>query len=210
MDNAVALVQAYLRVNGYFTVTEFPIVETGKSGLPRTATDIDVLAFRFPAAARLVPRHGRSSTRDVAFAEIDPSLGLRDGEADMLVGEVKEGKAVLNRGATEPAVLRAALTRFGCCSHEHAERLVAELMRKGTAQTEHGHRIRLAAFGSTHGDGGARGCRVVLLSQVIAYLERYIDRHWDTLRLAEFKEPGLAFMGVLKKTGMTMHARGAV
>ena len=27
MDNAVALVQAYLQVIGYFTVTEFPIVE---------------------------------------------------------------------------------------------------------------------------------------------------------------------------------------
>lgn len=32
MDNAVALVQAYLRVNGYFTVTEYPVVEAMKSG----------------------------------------------------------------------------------------------------------------------------------------------------------------------------------
>ena len=27
MDNAVALVQAYLRINGYFSVAEFPILE---------------------------------------------------------------------------------------------------------------------------------------------------------------------------------------
>jgi hypothetical protein len=27
MDNAVALVRAYLHVNGYFTVTEYPVVE---------------------------------------------------------------------------------------------------------------------------------------------------------------------------------------
>ena len=73
MDNAVALVQAYLRINGYFTVTEFPVVESGRSGLHRTATDIDILAVRFRDAARLVPRHGRAATRDVAFADIDPA-----------------------------------------------------------------------------------------------------------------------------------------
>lgn len=28
MDTAVALVQAYLHVNGYFTVVEFPVLET--------------------------------------------------------------------------------------------------------------------------------------------------------------------------------------
>ena len=27
MDSAVALVQTYLRINGYFTVSEYPIVE---------------------------------------------------------------------------------------------------------------------------------------------------------------------------------------
>ena len=208
MDNAVALVQAYLRINGYFTVTEFPVVESGRSGLHRTATDIDILAVRFRDAARLVPRHGRAATRDVAFADIDPALGLRDGEADMLIGEVKEGRAVLNRGATQPAVLRAALTRFGCCDHGDAERLARELTRRGATKTEHGHRIRLAAFGSTRGEGGAHACHVVLLSQVIAHLERYLERHWDTLRLAEFKEPGLAFMGVLKKSGMATRPQG--
>lgn len=208
MDNAVALVQAYLRVNGYFTVTEFPIVETGKSGLPRTATDIDILAFRFRDAARLVPRHGRSSSRDVELAALDPALGLRDGEADMLVGEVKEGKAELNRGAAEPAVLRAALKRFGCCDHEHAEHLVDTLIRDGAASTDNGHRVRLAAFGSTRGEGRGARCHIILLSQVIAFLDHYVDEHWDTLRLAEFKDPGLAFIGVLKKAGMSPRALG--
>ena len=48
MDNAVALVQAYLRLNGYFTVTEYPVIATRRDGTYRTATDLDVLAFRFP------------------------------------------------------------------------------------------------------------------------------------------------------------------
>src|SRR5262245_18598254 len=55
MDPAVGMVESYLRVNGYFTVTEYPIVEASKYGEYRTATDLDVLAFRFPGAGRLVP-----------------------------------------------------------------------------------------------------------------------------------------------------------
>ena len=38
MDNAVALVQTYLRVNGYFTVTESPILK-GSLGQFREVTD---------------------------------------------------------------------------------------------------------------------------------------------------------------------------
>ncbi len=31
MDHAVALVQAYLQINGYFTIAEYPVIEsTGK------------------------------------------------------------------------------------------------------------------------------------------------------------------------------------
>ena len=34
MDNAVALVQAYLRVNGYFTVAEYPVLEATREARP--------------------------------------------------------------------------------------------------------------------------------------------------------------------------------
>jgi len=48
MDHAVALVQAYLQLNGYFTSAEYPIIAgTGRARF-RTITDIDILAFRFP------------------------------------------------------------------------------------------------------------------------------------------------------------------
>ena len=55
MDTSVALVQAYLRINGYFTVTEYPVIASRSDGTYRTATDLDILAFRFPNAGRLVP-----------------------------------------------------------------------------------------------------------------------------------------------------------
>lgn len=204
MDNAVALVQAYLRVNGYLTVTEFPIVESGRAGIHRTAADIDILAFRFPHSVRMVPRHGRSSTEDVAVAEVDPALAITHREAEMLVGEVKEGNATLNRGASGPAVLRAELTRFGCCQDDHAEQLATELVSRGAARTQSGHHVRLVAFGSTHNQGGGQRRHVILLSQVISYLDVYLGRYWQTLRLSEFKEPGLAFIGVLKKAGIPL------
>lgn len=38
MDTAVGLVQAYLRVNGYFTVAEYPVLDATGPGGPRTIT----------------------------------------------------------------------------------------------------------------------------------------------------------------------------
>jgi len=113
MDNAVALVQTYLRINGYFTVSEYPVILPAAGGGYRTATDLDMLGFRFPGAGRMSPREALPGA---SGAEIpDPALGVRGDHPDMLIGEVKEGRAELNGAATDAAVLRAVLTRFGCC-----------------------------------------------------------------------------------------------
>lgn len=50
MDTAVALVQAYLHVNGYFTIAEYPVLEALRADQVRTVTDLDILAYRFPGA----------------------------------------------------------------------------------------------------------------------------------------------------------------
>jgi len=42
LDTAVARVQAYLNVNGYFTVTEYPVMEAYPEWPARTATDLDL------------------------------------------------------------------------------------------------------------------------------------------------------------------------
>ena len=143
MDNAVALVQAYLRLNGYFTVAEYPVVERTRSGGYRTATDLDILAFRFSGAGRLVPAPGRGGAGDDEehFAP-DPELGAPAEQADMIVGEVKEGRAVLNAAAIDPAVLRAVFVRFGCCPREEAPELVQRLIRDGWVALPTGHRLR--------------------------------------------------------------------
>jgi hypothetical protein len=99
MDHAVALVEAYLRVNGYFTVSEYPVVEARHYDGFRTATDLDILAFRFPGAGGLAPSGPGEQNEDNSNYAPDPALGCRPDCAEMLIGEVKEGKAELNEAA---------------------------------------------------------------------------------------------------------------
>ena len=198
MDNAVSLVQAYLRLNGYFTVTEFPIVEAMPGGGHRAATDLDVLAFRFPHAGRLVA--GERGKRDRIVGGVDPALKLEHDEADMLIGEVKEGRAELNRGARRPTVLRAALTRFGCCHPDDVEEVVQSLVHKGQGSTKQGHQIRLVAFGSTIENSHA-ACLAMRLDHVIDFTVSFLRDNWDVLRVLEFKDPALGFLATIVKSG---------
>jgi hypothetical protein len=153
MDNAVAVVQAYLRVNGYFTVAEYLVIEAVRGGRHRSLIDIDILACRFPGARRPIGG-GRRPSSGVEHREPEPLLGRPGEMADMLIGEVKEGSARLNPAARDPVVLRAALVRFGCCAESDAPRVVTELARRGVATTAGGHQLRIVAFGSRGSDPG--------------------------------------------------------
>lgn len=198
MDQAVALVEAYLRLNGYFSVTEFPVLEAVQYGGVRTATDLDILAFRFPDAGRLVPPRGGDSGSRWIFAP-DPELGCAGNDADMLIGEVKEGRAELNQAAANPAVLRAALARFGCCHPEHLPGVIQALLRNGNARTQCGHRVRLVAFGSLPGSPGGPRYKFISLGHVEQFLRDYIREHWEVVRHAQFKDPAFGFLVMLEK-----------
>ncbi len=80
-------------------MSEYPVVEARRYGGFRTATDLDILAFRFPGAGRLVPSGPDGDEHSYAP---DPELGCRPDCAEMLIGEVKEGKAELNDAAPGP------------------------------------------------------------------------------------------------------------
>lgn len=196
MDNAVALVQAYLQVNGYFTVTEYPVLEAARHGI-EAATDLDMLAFRFPGAGQLVP--AKPSAHEHWITETDPVLACPADRVDMLIGEVKEGRAELNRAARDPEVLRAVLARFGCCHERHVAPVVETLLHAGACDMPNGHRVRLAAFGATMEADAARRCHIVTLGQALAFLERYLRVHWEVLRHAQFKHPAFGFLATLEK-----------
>jgi hypothetical protein len=135
MDNAVALVRAYLQLNGYFTVTEYPVVRKTGDGSFRTLTEVDIAAYRLPDG-------------EPDF-ETDPALGVPEGKADMIIGEVKEGRAQINASATDSNVLAKVLMRFGCCTEGDAHKLARMLLANGDVNTRAGLRVRLMAFGST-------------------------------------------------------------
>lgn len=200
MDNAVALVQAYLRINGYFTVAEYPVVEAvGGAGGHRSVTDLDILAFRFPLAGQHDSHAG--DRRRIVEAEVitlDPVLG-RDSElSDMLVGEVKEGRVRLNEAMRDPAVLRAALTRFGCCGVNEASEIVRALIRSGSATTATGHQIRMVAFGSTVSEVPT-GYTAISLGHIVQFLRDYLRDNWGIVRNVQTKEPTLGLLLLLEK-----------
>ena len=198
MDTAVAIVEAYLRVNGYFTIAEYSIVEEMRGGQHRTLTDIDVLAFRFPAASRELQSSGRR-TVDPETHQLDPVLAGDHAGADMIIGEVKEWGGRLNQGARDPIVLRATLIRFGCCSADEADTVVSELLKHGRSRTRAGHQIRMVVFASTLEESGAHKFEFVSLSHALGYLSKHIEQHWQVLRHSQLKDPALAFLVTLEK-----------
>ena len=83
MDHAVALVQAYLQLNGYFTSAEYPIIAAaGRNGF-RTLTDIDVLAFRFPSGLPSPANAPKRAPRALDMSDVDPGLGIPPDAIDM-------------------------------------------------------------------------------------------------------------------------------
>ena len=131
MDTAVALVQAYLHINGYFTVAEYPVFEAYRGDQARAVTDLDILAVRFAGAGHELVRRQRKHTGGDEPLVADPMLGALDDRTDMIVGEVKEGAARFNPAMRDPVVLAVALKRFGCCGPGDSRSLIQELLDRG-------------------------------------------------------------------------------
>ena len=194
MDNAVVLVQAYVRLNGYLTVSEHPVIARHGRGF-RIMTDLDILAVRFPSSGE--PAGDRQDSPEGAVGP-DPMLDICGERPDMLIGEVKEGRAVLNAAATNPHAIRAALRRFGCCGSRDLEQAVRRLLEGGTADLPIGHRVRLVAFGTALPDGRPRHL-VITLGCCPAHLTAYVRHNWDAVRHTESKDPALGMLMLFEK-----------
>ena len=196
MDHAVSLVQAYLQLNGYFTSTEFPIVEesTGRRAF-RVVTDVDVLAFRFPGGSTGIVQDGPLG---VGVAQPDPGLAIPEDCVDMLIGEVKEGRVNFNLSATDPKVLAVVLARLGC-QQSDSTHLVEGLRTRGAARTASGYQVRLLAFGTMPPGDEVPPCRIISLGHVLKYLQQYVGENWEMLRQCQFKDPALGFLMTLEK-----------
>lgn len=196
MSSAVALVETYLRVNGFFTVSEYPVIEAADGGGFRESTDLDLLGFRFPYAGRLVPTPAGPGAE--ARFEADPKLSSPVDAADMVICEVKEGQARFNSAIRRPSVLRMALLRFGCCRPDEVDQAVDRLLASGRVTTATGHPVRFVSFGSTVGPSGQVDVSLSL-EHVIRFLEAHLETHWPALHNAQFRDPALGFLAVRRK-----------
>ncbi len=195
MDHAVALVQAYLQLNGYFTSAEYPIIaRAGRNGA-QMITDVDILAFRFPT---ILPAPQRRQPHGLNVGEIDPGLGISPDSVDMIIGEVKEGRVGINTGFRDPAVLNVVISRLVPNAGEE-ERTVHDLLATGSAMLASGYVVRLIAFGAFPPGSEVPPCRIISLGHVLDYLQAYVRKHWNVLRHLQFKDPAFGFLMTLEK-----------
>lgn len=194
MDTAVALVKSYLQANGFFTVTEYPILEMIEGTDTRTVTDIDVLALRFPGAGGA---ESKSTTGGLRIHP-DPLLGLNESHIEVIIGEVKEGAAVLNKSARNPEVLHAVLRRFGRMDADVANALVGELISSGTGSHPAGMRVRLVVFASKPPPQPVT-YEWISLGRAATWLQEQVRENWDRVKTIQAKDSALGMLILLEK-----------
>ena len=197
MDTSVALATAYLQLNGFFVLTELPVQVADRHGY-RSATDLDVLAVRLPHAAELVPG-ARARAHDLLLGQ-DPVLDTDPWRTEVLIAEVKRGRAQINEGYNEPEVLRFALRRTGCCPAEMLDAHVARLALSGAVETTtaagHPCRIRIASFAGQPAPL-AGGVLSIGLPHCLAFVRGRLERYQPQLRGAYFRDPVLNLLGLV-------------
>jgi len=204
MNTCVALVGAYLRFNGYVTVPEQPVlIGEGRPYRYHTATDVDILAVRFPNAAVVVPRAFGSVDDDLHLA-IDPILELEKDTVDVLIGEVKSGRPRLNEGLREADVLYATLRRVDPGFDHELTDTIQKLIRDGEAETHASGkrwRIRLVAFGEGQPALEGGPFMVVQLRHISAFLMNTMREHHEVWKDAQFGDAVLDLLHLFDKMG---------
>ena len=195
MDTAVALVKSYLQANGFFTVTEYPILEVLGDRDARSVTDVDVLAIRFPGAGGIDETSPTGGLR----VRPDPHLELTETHIEVIIAEVKEGAAVLNRAARDPAVLAAVLRRFGQMRPEIIDDLVEELVSTGVAFHPAGIRFRLMVFASKPPTESHVRYEWLSLGIVGTWLRDQVRDNWDLVKTIQSKDPALGMLILFEK-----------
>ena len=216
MDTCVALVNSYLRFNGYVATHEQPVlVGEGRPYRYHTATDVDILAVRFPNAAVVVPRSsgcGGADCDDLQL-QVDPELDLHDDVVDVIVGEVKQSRPRLNEALREPDVLYATLRRVDPGFDEPLQDTVRKLIRNGEASSEsrgRRWRFRLFAFGEGTPVVEAGPFRSMQLSHVALFLIQTMREHHEVWKDAQFGDPVLELLHLFDKMGFSWVANGRV
>lgn len=194
-DPALDLVVAYLRLNGYFVLTEQELHVREPTGF-RSLTDIDIIAVRPPSDTGPPHHHTGDAVEEcLIVTEVDPDLEVDPDRFDVILGEVKTGEAAFNPALLTAAALHAPLCRTGNLYSATLNEVVDDLFIDGRATTASA-RIRLIGFGS-HGRI-SRGT-TIHLGSAAKFVRRHLASHQDLYRVTRFSDPVLALVGLLDK-----------
>lgn len=195
MDGATDLVQAYLQSNGYLTVVEAPVVRAEGGGYA-AVTDIDIVGVRLPGARRMdLDRRNRVTGEGTGPHAL---LEVHDDRVDLIIGEIKEGAATLNRAIRDRGVLEYALLKIAGVEPQRLEQIVQDLVTRGESVPSEILRVRLMAFGSKVDPDLPPFIKTIRLGQILDYFEEELAA-MGGLKGVQFKQPALAFLMTLRK-----------
>ena len=199
MDIGVNLVESYLRLAGYLTLSEFEVQGRRDDGSYETITDVDIVGVRFPGDVVVGDPHDDGS--NLMLIE-DPKLELQPDCVDVIIGEVKQGQATINTGLFDHRTLHAVLQRIDWVYGEEIDVVVAGLQEDGihTSPARGGAgtvRTRIVAFGQE----AATCLNVITHAHIINTLLSFFDQFGEALRPLQFKEPATGFLRLLAKSG---------
>lgn len=197
MDPAVGLVRAYLELSGYFVLSELPVRRrVGRELID--VTDLDILGIRFPDPHR---RPDSRSSLDL-FLHADEALTPPPDSIDLIIGEVKEGRARLNDALAREETIGFALRRVGCCPEEEVPNHARAIARGGSHAMRMGAgaecRGRLVVFAGK-GEVARSGVTTIALEHCADRITERLHASGGLLLGARFKDPMLATLALLEK-----------
>ena len=194
-DPALALAVAYLRLNGYFLITEQELHIREPAGY-RALTDIDIIALPPPTAPG-PPHHqlGQGVEECLIVTDVDPALDVDTSRFDVVVGEVKTGEAELNIALRTPGALHAALRRTGDLYTTPLDQVVDELIAEGSSTTPTAQ-VRLVVFA---GHGHDARALTIHLADTERFIRHHLHVHHDLNRVTQFSDPVVALLELLEK-----------
>jgi len=202
MDIAVNLVETYLRLNGYLTLSEFEIQAKRPDGTYDSITDIDIMGIRFPGPVFAGDPHDAESAHLQLLD--DPELRLADDQIDVIVGEVKQGEAEFNPGIKRHQALHSVLRRVAWLFEGSMDPVVEDLGSKqvcvAPARGGGSIRVRLVAFGrSEHTD-----LHTISHTHIVETLMRFFTDLEGAFKPIQFRDPAPAMLSLLHKTGFAI------
>lgn len=199
MDIAVNLVENYLRLNGYLTLSEFEIQSRASDGHFEAVTDVDIMGLRFPGDVFAGDPHQGRDTHLLLLS--DPVLRLEEDQIDVIVGEVKQGDAHFNPGIRRHDVLHSVLRRVEWLYDTDLSRIVDDMATKdmciAPARGGGTVRSRLVAFGRAP----ASDLHTITHTHMVTTLMGFFAGHDDAFRPVQFRDPAPAMLSLLLKAG---------